>query len=202
MLPVLSYIILRGKCRQCRSHITLRYPLVEAITGLLFLACYIKFGISWTLVSRLVFICFLIVIALIDLENLIIPNIIVFPGALAGLLLTFLSGSPSWFSGILSGLGAGLFFFLIWFFYPAGMGEGDVKLVLMLGLFLGWPGIGIAIFLSALAGSVAGGISIALKGSGRKTQIPFGLYLAIGSTAALFFGDRLVTWYLNFLGIY
>ncbi len=199
-IPLLSYLFLTGKCRQCRSHISWRYPLVEAATGLLFAADYLNCGLSWPLLARLIFICLLVVIALIDLEHLIIPNIIVLPGAVLGLAFSFLPGTAPFWQALASGLGAALFFFLIWFFYPGGMGEGDIKLALMLGVFLGWPLVGLAIFLAALAGSLAGLVVITLRGGNRKTQLPFGLYLALGSLAALFFGQQLINLYLKFLG--
>ena len=200
LFPVLSYLMLRGKCRQCRSHISRRYPLVEALTGVLFAAAYLKFGLAWLLLNRLVFICLLIVVALIDLEHFIIPNKIVLPGALAGLILTLIPGSHSFLNALGSGVGAALFFFLIWFFYPQGMGEGDVKLALMLGAFLGWPQIAAAIFLASLTGSVGGIAVIVIKGGNRKTPVPFGLYLAIGSILALLYGPEFLSLYLQFIG--
>lgn len=200
LIPVISYLLLRGKCRQCRSHISLRYPLVELLTGLLFWAAFLKFGLSFLLLTRLLFICLLIVIALIDVENLIIPNVVVLPGAVAGLLSLLAPGSPGLIGGIASGFGAALCFFLIWFFYPQGMGEGDIKLALMLGLFLGWPQTGVAVFLAALTGTVGGLAVILFQGGSRRTQIPFGLFLALGSLISIFFGSKLVAVYLHLIG--
>lgn len=174
--------------------------MVETICGLLFLALFRKYGLSLSLISGMVFSGMLIVVAFVDMEHLIIPNKVVLPGALVGLAFTFVTGSPSWLNGLLSGIGAALIFLIIWLVYPAGMGEGDIKLVLMLGLFLGWPLIGVAIFLASLTGSIAGLAIIAFKGGGRKTPVPFGLYLAIGSITALLYGDQLVEWYLRFIG--
>ncbi|HEX3015938.1 MAG TPA: prepilin peptidase [Desulfobacteria bacterium] len=200
LFPVLSYIFLGGKCRQCRSHISWRYPLVEALTGMLFVLAYRYDGLSAGLIVHLVFLCLLVVIAFIDLEHLIIPNKLVLPGTVLGLLFTLITHSPTPISGFLSALGAGLFFFIIWFFYPQGMGEGDIKLALMLGAFLGWPLIPIAIFIAALSGTIVGVIYITTKGGGRKTQIPFGTFLAFGSVVALFYGERLVSSYLRLIG--
>jgi leader peptidase (prepilin peptidase) / N-methyltransferase len=200
LLPILSYLFLRGKCRQCRSNIALRYPLVELITGLLFLAAYSNYGLGWILLSKCVFICLMLVIGLTDLEHYIIPNIIVFPGIVVGLLIAILPGPLTLTNALASGIGAGLFFFIIWFFYPKGMGEGDVKLALMLGTFLGWPNIALAIFLSSLLGSVGGVITVAIKHGDRKTPIPFGLYLALGSLITAFYGQQLLQLYLNLIG--
>jgi leader peptidase (prepilin peptidase) / N-methyltransferase len=200
LFPVVTYIALRGKCRQCRSNISIQYPLVELLTGISFVLVYLKFGLSWLLLSKLVFIILLIVIGIIDLEHMIIPNTIVVFGSLLGLAFTFLPGSPSLVLALVSGLGASLFFLLIWFF--KGMGMGDVKLAFMLGLFLGCPNITISIFLAALLGSVSGIILISLKGGSRKTPVPFGLFLAIGSIITVFYGQEIVTWYLTFIGLY
>ncbi|MDA8441206.1 MAG: prepilin peptidase, partial [Peptococcaceae bacterium] len=196
-IPVLSYLILRGKCRHCRLHITWRYPLVEGLTGLLWLAAYLHFGLTWYLATRLVFIAMLLVIALIDMEHFIIPNIIVLPGAVLGLGFSLVPGAAGLLSALVAGLGAGLFFLLIWLIYPKGMGEGDIKLALMLGMWLAWPQVGVAIFLASLLGTVGSLVAIKLGWGDRKTPIPFGLYLAVGSIFALFYGPQLLATYLR-----
>jgi leader peptidase (prepilin peptidase) / N-methyltransferase len=198
LVPVLSYILLRGKCRQCRSHITLRYPVIELVTGIVFTLLYFKYGFTWLLLSRLVFACLLIVVAFTDLEHYIIPNVVVVPGALLGLASSFLPGAVSPLNSLGAGIGAALFFLVIWLVYPKGMGLGDVKLALMLGTFLGWAQVALAIFLASLIGTLIGGALILIKG--KRILLPFGLFLAIGSLMSLLYGQELLSLYLGIIG--
>ncbi len=202
LIPVASYLLLRGKCRRCRCHISMRYPVIELLAGLVFTLAYAKFGLGMALVKYLIFICLLITIAMIDQEHFIIPNILVAPGVVLGLVSTALPGMPSLENTAGAGLGAGLLFWIIWRFYPKGMGEGDIKYALMLGFVLGWPAISVAVFLAALIGTVFGIIGIVAQGGDRNTPIPFGLYLSLGSFVALIYGQQIFRAYLRVMGLH
>ena len=207
-IPVVSYLILRGKCPGCGTRISLRYPLTELVTAVLFALSVVKFDVSVTAAVYAAFFWVLVVLTVIDLEHKLLPNRIVYPTFVAGwaglVAAAFIDGDTDRLrSAALGALVFGGFFFVVAFIYPAGMGGGDVKLAFVLGTFVGYAGgVGAVLagmFLSFLLGGVIGIVAMKLSGAGRKTQIPFGPFLALGSVIAIFLGERIVDAYVEFL---
>ena len=196
-VPVLGWLWLRGRCRACGVRISPRYPLVEALTGLLCAACVLRFGADRDVWLPLVFVGLLVPITLIDLEHAIIPNVLTATGAVAAVALVLAFGSDALRENAIAAAAAGGFFLIAALVYPAGMGIGDVKLAGMMGLFLG-RAVAPAIFAALIGGTVVGAIIIARFGkAGRKMGIPFGPWLSLGSLVGLFAGDAIVDWYLD-----
>jgi leader peptidase (prepilin peptidase) / N-methyltransferase len=194
-VPVVSYLVLRGRCRSCGSPIGLRYPAVELVTGLLVAGCVLAFGVTLEALVAASFCAALVALSAIDLEHRIIPDRIVLPAAAAILLArTLLEPSAEW---ALAALGCSLFLFVAVLAYPAGMGMGDVKLALLLGAGLGRFGP-VALAVGMLAALLPAAFLLARHGSaGRKMAIPFGPFLALGGVVALFAGDPLLDLYLR-----
>ena len=195
--PLLSWVLLRGRCRHCRTRISALYPGVELATALLVAACVLDFGLSGRMVVAAYFCAVLVAVTATDLTHRIIPNRIVVPAAAVILVAqTALEPSPQW---TLGALGASGFLFLAVLAYPAGMGMGDVKLALVMGAALGKT-VAVAMMLGMVSALVPSVILLARHGSkARKMGIPFGPFLALGSVVALFFGDQLLDWYLGLL---
>ncbi len=202
-VPVFGWLWLRGRCRSCRTPISLRYPLVEALTGLVFLFLGWRYGLSWELLPALYFAGAMIVVTLVDFDARIIPDAITLPGVLLGLAASFLT--PVTLASAL--IGAVLGFALLWGLgraYKAltgvdGMGGGDVKLAAMLGAFLGWPGLLLTVFGASLLGTVAGVAVMTAGRGGRRTALPFGTFLAPVALGVYVWGPALIRWYLGFL---
>jgi leader peptidase (prepilin peptidase)/N-methyltransferase len=171
---------------------------VEALTGLLFGAAVYEFGVSLTLLPALVLISALIALAVIDLEHGLLPNVIVGPAALAGLVLSILANPAGWWTYPLSALAVAGFLLILALVYPSGMGMGDVKMGGMLGAFLG-PYAALAVFLGALLGAITGGLLMAAGKMQRRSAIPFGLFMAIGGVIALIAGPQLWSMYTNLM---
>jgi leader peptidase (prepilin peptidase)/N-methyltransferase len=205
-IPVLSYLFLRGKCRHCRTRIKLRYPLVEALSALLALALYTRFGLSTVFVIYYLFACALIVVTFIDLDFQIIPDRISLGGIAVGLVLVY--WLPISYKDALIGLavGAGSLMLIIYGYYfltkRQGMGGGDVKLLGMIGVFTGWQGVAFTIFTASLIGSVVGLTWIAVQGKDMKAAIPFGPFLSLGALIYLFWGPPLIAWYFMLMRPY
>jgi len=184
-VPVLSWAVLRGRCRTCKAPITIRYPIVELITGLLFLAGYFAIGLTPLLGVRLLFACAMIVLFAIDLEHQILPNVITLPGIVIGFASSlFLPPGPK--SALIGLLVGGLFPFLIAEAYlrirgREGMGMGDFKMLAMVGAFLGWPLVWITLILSCVLGIVIGGGALLISRRGMATRIPFGTFIAVAA---------------------
>ena len=195
-IPLISYVLLRGRCRNCKEPISARYPAVEATTGLLFGVAAYEFGLSLAMLSALVFISTLISLAVIDIEHRLLPNVIVGPAALAGLLLSILANPTGWWTYPLSVIAVVGFLLGLALIYPSGMGMGDVKMGGMLGAFLG-PYAALAVFLGALLGAVTGGLLMATGRIQRRSALPFGLFMALGGIIALFAGPQLWSLYMN-----
>src|ERR671921_1158798 len=195
-VPLISYLLLRGRCRNCKESISARYPAVEALTGLLFGAAAYEFGVSLALLPALVLISALIALAVIDLEHGLLPNVIVGPAALAGLVLSILANPAGWWTYPLSALAVAGFLLVLALVYPSGMGMGDVKMGGMLGAFLG-PYAALAVFLGAVIGAVSGGALMVAGKVQRRSHLPFGLFMAIGGVISLFVGPQLWGLYLN-----
>ncbi len=197
-IPVLSWLLLRGKCRSCRGSISIRYPAVELLTALLATAVAIFKHSAHDIVLDEILVLTLVPVALIDLDHRIIPNAILAPAAIAAILAGFLTHPAGVPDQLVAGAGAAVFFFVFALAYPQGMGMGDVKLAGVLGLFLG-QSVAVAILASLVLG-VGVGVALILKlgtRRGRKTAVPFGPFLAAGAVIAIFCGPQLVHWYLQ-----
>jgi leader peptidase (prepilin peptidase)/N-methyltransferase len=197
-VPVLSWLALRGRCRTCKTPISARYPLVEAVTGLLCALVVLAKGPDEDALLGLALVLLLVPITLIDLDHQIIPNKLTATGAILAAAILALTARDAIPEHAIAATAAGGFLLAAWFAYPRGMGMGDVKLAAMLGLFLGRE-VAAAMFVAFLVGTLVGGAVMAAKGvqAGRKTRVPFGPFLAFGGVVALFWGDAMVDWYLN-----
>ena len=197
-VPVLSWLALRGRCRTCRAPISARYPLVEAGTGALCALVVLAKGPDEDALLGLALVLLLVPVTLIDLDHRIIPNRLMLIGAVLAPALVLLSRPDALVEHLLAAVAAGGFFLVAVLAYPRGMGMGDVKLAFVLGLFLGRD-VGPALFVALIAGTLVGAAVIARKGAaeGRKTAVPFGPFLALGASVALFAGDAIVEGYLG-----
>jgi leader peptidase (prepilin peptidase)/N-methyltransferase len=196
-VPVLSYLLLRGRCRDCRAPIGWRYPAVELTTAVLIAACVADFGLTLHALAGAVFCAALVAISAVDIERRIVPNKIVLPasGVVLALMLAW-RPSAEWPA---AGFGAALFLFLAALAYPAGMGMGDVKLALLLGVAVG-RSVPVALMVGMLTALVPSAVLFARHGSAaRKMGVPFAPFLAIGGIVALFAGNAVVHWYLHHL---
>jgi leader peptidase (prepilin peptidase)/N-methyltransferase len=197
-IPVLGWLLLRGRCRGCGTRISIRYPLVEALTAVLAVAVVLARHSTHDRVLGLTLTAILVPVALIDLERRIIPNKITGPAALAAVVLGLIvkpSGVPE---QLIAGAAAGGFLLVFALAYPRGLGMGDVKLAGVMGLYLG-RSVGPALLIGLLAAAVVGGVVIARIGvrAGRKTALPFGPFLALGGVAGVLAGPAIVHWYLH-----
>lgn len=200
-VPLVSWIVLWGRCRTCRAPISPRYPIVEAIAAVLFAASWWLYGPSLLLVSRLILGCALIVLFAIDLEHHLLPNVITVPGIVVGFGFSWFA-PPGWVAsliglllggGVLYGVAAAYF----WWRREEGLGMGDVKMLAMVGAFLGWKLALVTLMLASIGGSVIGVLLIALKGRDMKYALPFGTFLALGAGLAATVGPSLLDWYLG-----
>jgi leader peptidase (prepilin peptidase)/N-methyltransferase len=202
-IPILGFILLGGKCRNCHEKISLQYPLVEFITPLLLFLTYWRFGLTWGFAARSILTLVLIATFFIDLQHRIIPDVLTLPGIIVGFLLSFLVKSPSFVQSLLGiAVGGGMFYLAAilgdLIFKKESMGGGDIKLAAMLGAFLGWQKIFLVFFVSALLGSLIGIISLYLSKEVKKTHaVPFGTFLALGAIITVFFGDTLISFYIK-----
>jgi leader peptidase (prepilin peptidase)/N-methyltransferase len=197
-VPVLSWLFLRGRCRACGERISPRYPVVEAITGLLFVAVLLVKGVSVEALPGLALVVILVPTALIDLEHRIIPDALMAIGAVVGLALVFVADPGHVGTHLIAAAAAAGFFFVVVLVYPRGMGMGDVKLAGLLGLYLG-ASVAPALLVALVTGTVVGVAIMARKGmhEGRKTKIPFGPFLALGGIVGLLAGPAMIDWYLK-----
>jgi leader peptidase (prepilin peptidase) / N-methyltransferase len=200
-LPVAGWAALRGRCRTCRAPISIMYPLVETVTALVFVAGYLIYGWTPLLAVRLLFACGMIVLFVIDLQHRILPNVITLPGAALGLLFSLFL--PPGFASSLIGLlaGGGVLFAIAEVYYRLrgheGLGMGDVKMLAMIGAFLGWPLMLVTLVLASFAGSIVGLALIASGRGGLQAALPFGTFLAVGALVAAVAGDAMLAWYLS-----
>jgi leader peptidase (prepilin peptidase) / N-methyltransferase len=200
-VPVFSYLALRARCRTCRGSISVRYPLVEALTAAMFAAAWWYYGPGVLLASRLVFGCALVVLFAIDLEHHLLPNAITLPGIVAGFGFSLFT-EPGWQASIIGALaGGGALFAIAEAYYRVrheeGLGMGDVKMLAMIGAFLGWKLALVTLMMASLAGSFAGLVLIVSKRGGMKYALPFGTFLALGAAAAATVGPTALAWYLG-----
>jgi leader peptidase (prepilin peptidase)/N-methyltransferase len=211
-VPVVSWALLRGRCRTCKSRISTQYPIVELTTGALFLAGYYAFGLTPLLAVRLLFACAMVVLFAIDLEHQILPNEITLTGIVIGFLFS-IALPPGWRSSLVGLLVGGLFPFLIAEAYlrirgREGMGMGDFKMLAMVGAFLGWPLVWITLILACILGVVIGGGALLISRRGMGTRIPFGTFIAVAALTVAFATDpvrgvyeRAVQAYLAWAGL-
>jgi len=204
-IPLISYLLLGGKCRYCKRSISAQYPLVEGITAISSFLLFLKYGFSLSYLFYFSFVAALIIITVIDLYHQIIPDVISIPGIGVGLLAALIIPHITFFKSLLGILLGGGSLFVVatsyqWLFKREGMGGGDVKLLAMIGAFLGWDAVILTILLSSLIGSITGMIIMALKGKGFKYAIPFGPFLSLGAVIALFYKNEIISWYLQFRG--
>ena len=209
-IPLLSYLILRGRCRACRERISPRYFAVELLTASLTVALFYKFGLGPAFLSSFIFVAALIVISFIDLDVMIIPDVISLPGIVLGLLFSILARTaledpfeaiPSPLSSLSGLLVGGGFLLAVGWIYEVitkveGMGGGDIKLFAMIGAFLGWQSLLATLLFASLGGAVIGLTVMLVKRVGRRHPIPFGPFLCLGALLYLFFGKELAAFYL------
>lgn len=196
-IPLVSFAVLRGRCRACRGPISWRYPLVEALAVGLGLLVLWQLGPTWEGLRAFLLGLALIAVTFIDLETLLIPDRITLPGIVVGLAMQLYPSIRGLLGGLLGCLLAGGIFYLIALASRGGMGGGDVKLAAMLGAFLGWQLVLVAIFAGVLAGGVTGVLLLLLGRKGRKDPVPFGPFLALGGLVAALGGEPLLAWYLG-----
>lgn len=205
-IPILSYLMLGGKCRFCRIPISARYPLTELFTGIMWVMTWYYFGISLTFFINIVFISSMIVVTLIDIDHGIIPDVISLPGIpLCFIASILISNAPIQEAALTSAIGilvGGGSLFSIAMIYKLltgtdGMGMGDVKLLAMIGALIGLKGVFFTIFISSAVGTIIGILLMIVTRNNMKLSIPFGPFLAFGAVLYLFIGDQLIDWYLN-----
>ena len=224
-IPVLSWLMLRGRCRKCKTPISAQYPAVELLTGLLFVGCYLMFGLSFDALKWAIFAAILVVLTVTDHRERILPDVVNFTGLGAALVLSLVTepvdGSAGWIAGRLLGLslprpvlsladaliGAAAASGLLWVVAEGyfrlrgreGMGLGDVKMMAMAGAFLGLQRAMLTILLGSLLGSLIGSAVIAFRHKGRDFELPFGTFLGAGAILVVFFGSATLDWYRSFL---
>ena len=198
-IPLLSYVLLRGRCRFCKDSISARYPAVELTSGILYVLLWYKLGLGLPFAFYGLLISALVVVALIDFDHKIIPNTITLPGMVIGFGLSLWALPITPLASLLGILIGGSFFYLIALVSKGGMGGGDIKLIAMIGAFLGWQGALFTIFSGALLGSLVGVMLMFLGKKGRKDKVPFGPFLSGGAIIYILCGDDLIHWYLNLL---
>ena len=201
-VPVLSYLVLRGRCHSCHAPISAMYPIVEGATAIVFVAGYLLFGRAPVLMPRLIFACAMIVLFVIDLQHRILPNVITLSGIVIGFAFSLFL-PPGWGDSLIGIVaGGGVLLLLAEVYYRVrkeeGLGMGDVKMLAMIGAFLGWKLMLVTLVLSSFVGSIIGLGMIALKIGNMKYALPFGTFLAAGALVAAVAGDTILGWYLSF----
>ena len=203
-IPIISWLLLGGKCRACRAPISPRYAVVELLNGLLTLALFLRFGPSLTFLALFIFCSALVAITFIDLDHQIIPDVISLPGIIVGFAFSFFLPWVGWKSSLIGIVaGGGSLLAVAWLYElltkKEGMGGGDIKLLAMMGAFLGWRSVPFIIFASSLIGSVIGVSVMLLQKRDGKLAIPFGPFLALGGVLYIFFGKAIILWYLGLI---
>ena len=224
-VPVLSYLILRGRCRSCGDPISIRYPVVELVTGLLFYACAAQWDFTPPTFVNSLLLSLLVVLVFVDYEHQILPNVVTIPGILAGILLspfqadgayrdilTFSAASAlspdtleslvPWLGSVIGALVGGGILFVVGYGYQLvrrrhGLGMGDVKMMAMVGAFLGWRSALLTIFAASFAGSIVGLFLILFRGKNLQHKLAFGTFLGAGAAAMLFLGASILGWYAS-----
>ncbi|MBW2039774.1 MAG: prepilin peptidase [Deltaproteobacteria bacterium] len=204
-IPLLSFILLRGRCRACNAPISFRYPLVELLTGIFSITLLLRYGISPLYLVYFAFFASLTVVSFIDFSHKVIPDVISLPGILAGLAISWFHPQMSFKDSLIGVLLGGGALYLVASGYHLvtkreGMGGGDIKLLAMIGAFIGWKGVLFTILCSSLVGAVVG-VTLMLVSSeaDSKYAVPFGPFLSLGGIIYIFWGEALINWYLGFL---
>jgi len=202
-IPLLSYILLKGKCRNCGSKIPIQYPVVEFLTGLTYLIIYLIYGLNIQSLIYIILSSTLIIIAFIDLNRQIVPDMISLPGIAIGLILSFFVPYISFINSVLGVVVGGGIIFIIGLagsviFKKEAMGGGDVKLAAMIGAFLGWRYTIISLFLGFFLGALVGIFLILSKIKSKEDMVPFGPFIALGSFITLLWGEKILSWYVGF----
>jgi len=202
-IPLLSYILLKGRCRNCKSKISIQYPIVEFLTGLIYLIIYLTYDLSVQTLIYIILSSALIIIAFIDLNEQIVSDVISLPGIVLGLILSFFVSYISFIDSALGVFVGGGIILIIGMggsviFKKEAMGGGDVKLAAMIGAFLGWRYIIISLFLGFFLGALVGIFLILSKIKSREDVIPFGPFIVLGSLITLLWGEMIISWYLGF----
>ena len=201
-IPVFSYLWLKGRCRHCQASISLGYPMVELLTGIIALDIFFMFGLTPAGIIYFIFISSLLVITFIDIDHQIIPDVITLPGIPIGLAVSFVLPAITFKTSMLGMLaGGGSLWVVAWSYSlitrKEGMGGGDIKLLAMIGAFIGWKGVIFTIFAASVAGTFVGLTVMLVKGKNLKFAIPFGPFLSIGAMSYLFFGEKILAWYFH-----
>jgi leader peptidase (prepilin peptidase)/N-methyltransferase len=201
-IPVISYIVLRGRCRSCHTGISIRYPVIELLCGLFAMAIWMHYGYSLSALIYFILIAALLLITFIDIDHRIIPDIISLPGIPLGFLSSFILPQLGWSDSLLGiAAGGGSLLAVAWGYQMVtgkeGMGGGDIKLLAMIGAFLGWKGVLFTIMASSLIGTVVGVVVMLRAGRDMKMAMPFGPFLAMGAIIYIYLGPQLIEWYLN-----
>ncbi len=205
-IPVISWIMLGGRCGDCSERISIRYPLVELAVAVLFGGAVYRWGVSWSMLSSMIFGCAMLLLALVDYDFKLLPNVVTLPGTAIGFALSFVDPRVAWIdSAIGIVVGGGLLYLTAWLYLKLrgvqGMGMGDVKMIAMIGGFVGWQGALLTIFLGSLFGSVVGVGLMKIKGRDWDYALPFGTFLALAAVIVDWSGPQLIAWYWNFLGL-
>jgi len=199
LIPVFSYIVQKGKCRNCQKSISFMYPAIELLTGILFMHSYIYFGLEWELITALLLMSMLMILLVTDILYMLIPNkVLLFFLPLFVIMRMIHPLEPWWYSLAGAALGFGLLFIVI-LLSKGGMGGGDLKLFAVLGVLLGPWGLLLSFFLSCLFGAVIGMGLIIFKVIQRREPIPFGPYIVTGTIITYFYGENIIQWYVTFL---
>ena len=202
-IPVFSWLFLGGRCRQCGTGVSIQYPAVEVITSVLFMLVILLTPPGPLMASRLLLVCILIALFGIDLEHQILPNVITLPGIVIGVIFSVIA-PPGWKDALIGVLiGGGILYAIAWGYYlwrrVEGMGMGDVKMLAMIGAFLGWKAVLVTLVLSSFVGAFVGLGMMAAQRTTMKYALPFGTFLALGAVIAMFAGEPLAAWYAGFL---
>jgi len=202
-IPLFSFILLKGRCRHCKSKISIQYPMVELLTGLIYLIIYLIYGFSVQTLIYIILSSALIIIAFIDLNEQIVPDVISLPGIVIGFILSFFVFYISFINSALGVVVGGGIILIIGLagsviFKKEAMGGGDVKLAAMIGAFLGWRYIIISLFLGFFLGALAGIFLIMAKIKSREDAVPFGPFIVLGSFITLLWGEKIISWYIGF----
>lgn len=202
LIPVLSYLLLKGKCRNCGTEISIKYPLIELMVGLMFFTLYFVYGISFELLKYMILIPFIIVIGIIDLETTDVYFKTTLPGIIAGILMIIFGGylGNRYWEYIFGGFfGGGLISLIV--LITRGMGWGDAEICLLCGLFLGFRLTLLMLFLSFIFGGIIGVFLILLKKKSRRDYIPFGPFISLASLICIYFGENIILWYISLIKV-
>ncbi len=203
LIPVISYMFLKGKCRYCGSRISVQYPLIEFLTGALYLVLYLHFGLTWQLLIGIVLVSLLLIITVIDIKHMIIPDELVVFGLVSAVIFQLTGISPIGFISAIFGtlLGGGVFLLIALFsmliLKKEGMGGGDIKLMAMIGALTGWKATLLTIVLSVYLGGLLGGALLLLKAKRRGDYIPYGPFIAMATVISLLWGENIISWWLG-----